>query len=128
MLKNKWFMAGILALALVFGFGLMGCDNGADGGGSSIPSELVGSWGVKSGSVSQQFLKINADGSGTWGPAAGGQDCSWSVSGDTLTLTLSGQSGSAKWSVSGGKLTLSSPGGGVIGTALVTADGVVKLD
>jgi hypothetical protein len=90
-------------------------DDDDDDGGGDIPSELVGSWGIIAGSAKAQSFKINADGTGTWGPENEGISCTWSVSGSKLTvkLTVAGTTttGSAKWSVSGGKLTLSEGSG-----------------
>jgi hypothetical protein len=107
---------GIIALVAVINLGLAGCktdadDDGGGGGGGSIPTELVGTWG-KSG---QTLFVIKADGSGTWGdPSVSGVACTWSVSGNRLTFSYSGASGSIEYSVSGNKLTLSGTADGTL--------------
>jgi hypothetical protein len=76
----------------------------------AIPADLAGSWGYSSDPDSRVFT-INSDGSGTYGNNA----CTWSVSGSTLTLTmtLQGQTmtGSAAYSISSGRLTFSNQSG-----------------
>jgi len=88
---------GMLVMVLVFGMAVVGC--GGDSG-PSIPTELVGRWGL----AGVQLLEIQADGNGTMGGVA----CTWCVRGATLILDFSGTTGSARWSIGDdGRLTLS---------------------
>ncbi|MDR0554269.1 MAG: hypothetical protein LBG76_05665, partial [Treponema sp.] len=104
----------VAVAAAIFAFILAGCDNPSNSSPGSqsgaIPSDLAGSWGYSSDPDSRVFT-INSDGSGTYGNNA----CTWSVSGSTLTLTmtLQGQTmtGSAAYSISSGRLTFSNQSG-----------------
>jgi hypothetical protein len=127
MKKRHGFFIGFVVLLLAAIFTFTGCsheDDGGGGGGGSIPSELVGSWGMTD--PDDQYIKINANGTGTYGNVGSGQACTWSVSGTRLTITLSGQTGSATWSVSDSQLTISSPTGALAG--LLTPLTVLPLD
>jgi hypothetical protein len=115
-MKKKLLFSAMLVCLLALG--LTGCgdkdsgDSSSPGGGGSIPTELVGSWGKQVNPFITVF-KINSDGSGIWGdPDLGGTSCSWTVNGNRLTLHFSGQEGSIDWSVSNNRLTLSGTASG----------------
>jgi hypothetical protein len=109
-MKNKLFLAGMLAMALTFGLVLTGCPTDADddgGGGGSLPSaNAVGTW-VPDGGDSIT-LKINADGTGEYD---GGEYSKYpaTVTADTLKFKSDSghDAGSAKYTVTGTTLTLS---------------------
>jgi hypothetical protein len=115
-MKKKLLFSAMLVCLLALGF--TGCGGGggdpSSPGGGSIPSELVGTWGkVTSPTQFQRVFTINSDGSGIWGdPDMSGASCSWTVSGNRLTLQMAGQEGSIDWSVSNNKLTLSGTASG----------------
>jgi hypothetical protein len=125
---NIWKLLGIIAFVAVINFGLAGCKTDADDdddGAGSIPTELVGKWGKSSVTA----FEIKADRSGTWGdPASGGVACSWNVSGNRLTFTYSGQSGSIEYSVSGDKLTLSGTAEGTLASGWASYKTLSPLD
>ncbi|MDR3146788.1 MAG: hypothetical protein LBU00_00255 [Treponema sp.] len=119
--------AGLLSGEGGGGTGGNGGGTGGDGGGGgSIPTELVGSWGTSGA----QMLKINADGSGQWGAGLLALACSWSVSGDKLTLNMTGGTGTVTWSVSNNKLTVSHPTGimDTVWSAAINASPLDKLN
>jgi hypothetical protein len=127
-MKKQSLVFGVLVMALVLGLVFTGCGDdengdpssppGGGGGGDSIPTELVGTWGKEvSPSLYQALFVINANGTGTWGdPDLGGQGCSWSVSGNKLTLYFGGQDGTIDWAVNSGKLELTGTASGALGS------------
>ncbi|MDR2924046.1 MAG: hypothetical protein LBU85_11990 [Treponema sp.] len=73
---NKRFLMGILALALVFGMTVVGCDNGSTGGGDES-SDLDGTW-ISTTMVDGRFKKIvNSGGNFTLSIAASTTATSW---------------------------------------------------
>gem|GEM_PF-3104644 len=116
MLKAKQFTMAVACLAFAALFASCPMDNQDDGQTGGIPAALVGSWGA--GNV--EFIRINADGTGT----LDGNAATWSVDGNRLTLSLDlGPahgglvSGSAIWQIVGGRLRLSN-GQGITGPLL----------
>jgi hypothetical protein len=99
-MKNKLFLAGMLAMALAFGLIMTGCPTDTDdddGGGGSLPAtEAVGTW-----TKSIHTLTINADGTGTY------SYYDVKVTAATLELSMGGTSmGTANYTVSGNTLTV----------------------
>jgi hypothetical protein len=103
-MKQKFLFSAMLVCLLAFG--LTGCDNpSSPGGGDSIPTELVASWG----NDGEQLFEIKADGTGTFD----GKDCTWSATPDELTIHQDGVTGAVKYVINGdGKLVISGPTGG----------------
>jgi hypothetical protein len=46
-MKNRWFFAGMLALALVFGLIITGCPTDSDDGGGNMSTKFEGTWLVQ---------------------------------------------------------------------------------
>jgi hypothetical protein len=110
---SKTFLTGILALALVFGMTLAGCDNGStDDGGGDGGNDLVGSWvndrdiparvviftnvadaaiaGANVAYWSTLLIRENTPASGSE-VFIGGTPYSFTVNGNTLTVTAYGE-------------------------------------
>jgi hypothetical protein len=126
---KKRLMMGMLAVALVFGFALAGCDNtsgGGDGGstGTGTGGTGTGTGGTGTGNESSALvgrwmrgstpLVIYENGTGYVGSSS--ITFTWSVSGSRLSCTVTGgttagRSGSVAYSVTETTLTFSNPQG-----------------
>jgi hypothetical protein len=121
-MAKKRNVMGIFGMVLIFSLALAGCESESDsgssggaggisnGGAGGIPAGLVGSWGKGN----TEWFKINSNGSGTCERISGPTvSCTWSVSGNTLTLNITGLAGTGTvtWAVSNNKLTISNVGG-----------------
>ena len=104
-MKNKLKLLGIIAVVAVIGFSMVGCDNGNNGGGYGVPSELIGSWT----NAAFRDLEFRADGwmhyslglasgsalVGTSGSriSGGGIGFNFALSNNNNTLTITNESG-----------------------------------
>jgi hypothetical protein len=121
-MKNKLFFGTIVCAALAIGVVLTGCDNGNNpggtgtGGGGGIPAELVGRWyrdlnnngtidsGLDSYDEGSSFMyEFKSDGTLSFS----GQSFTVSVSGDKITASILTSSYTATFKIDGNKLTLS---------------------
>ena len=111
MFKKRVFGEINLIVGLLLVLSLIGCGDSDSGDPSSPPgddtpaTELIGKWGV-SGIYE---LTINANGTGSL--LFGGETNPVSVKGNTITVTISGQTGTMTGTVTSNKLSLSNPSG-----------------
>ena len=96
-MKNVFKLFGIIALVAVIGFSLAVCsgDDDGGGGGGGVPSGLIGNWGP-SATESYVSFTISATKLITKDPDTGDTAFDISVTGQTITITLTGQ-GSGKF-------------------------------
>ena len=132
MFKTSMAIACLALVALFAGCPLFGSNDEEEGpnltpgpGPAHIPAELVGSWGA--GNV--EFIRINADGTGT----LDGNAATWAVNGNRLNLTLDlgaahggVASGSALWQIVEGRLRLMN-GQGITGPLLEALPDLERL-
>jgi filamentous hemagglutinin family protein len=114
---SKMFLAGILALALVFGMTLVGCDNGGGGGGGGGGGDsLTGSWVDNRNTPGIVFIFTDvADAAITgakvayWSTALNDEGTAASATGDTVTIN--GQPYSYKLTDNNTTMTVDNYGG-----------------
>jgi hypothetical protein len=113
-MKRMKFLTGMLAMALVFGMMVVGCDTGGGGGGSA-PDSVVGIWEADMTTPEGQLtirltftdknVTITQNGVDAW-------TSPYTLPGNTITV-----GGEQVWTVSGN--TISIPNGGTGGGTII---------